>query len=233
MSQGANAIFRNWKFPLITYEDNIYKFSLYLIILISFVVLFFSSITSAQSNPLYYQSYAYARENPDTLVYIYLNQEVPNINAGDIVGQLLFSPISGLIFSVLGGLGGYIIEPSGHDGPSLAVVIGALTGYSIGSAIGVYAVSRKDKYDPDLMALIGSSLLGEIAGVFLLRYANSDYNSNKNIMEWSPLILPPVFAIITLNAFQQKSTNITVGFDVQQLPQPNAYSYGIKLQYEF
>ena len=205
-----------------------------LILIISLgMLLLISSTNFAQTNSLHYQSFVSLSDSTSNDSLVIKAIPIPSVNAGDIVVQLLISPISGLIFSVLGGLGGYIIDPSSHDGPSLGVVIGALTGYSIGSAIGVYAVSRKDKYDPDLMALIGSSLLGEIAGVFLFRYATSDYNSNRNILEWSPLVLPPIFAIITLNAFQQKKTNITVGFDVQQLPQPNAYSYGIKLQYEF
>ncbi|VAX26501.1 hypothetical protein MNBD_IGNAVI01-1408 [hydrothermal vent metagenome] len=125
-----------------------------------------------------------------------------------------------------------MIEPTGHGGPSLPLVIGALAGYTFGSAIGVYIAAREDKYDPDLGILIASSLLGEIAGLFLYRYSNND-SPYSNILAFAPIVLPPVFSIITLNAFQQKKTNITVGFDVQQLPQPNTYSYGIKFQYAF
>ena len=68
----------------------------------------------------------------------------------------------------------------------------------------------------------------------ILLYSLSNANApNTNIFAYAPLVLPPVFAIVTLNAFQQKKSNITVGFDVQQLPQANAYSYGVKLQYAF
>jgi len=31
----------------------------------------------------------------------------------------------------------------------------------------------------------------------------------------------------------RKELNIKVSFDVRQLPQPNVYSYGVKVQYAF
>lgn len=205
------------------------KFDFGLFIILGFFILC-SSLNIAQTKSLYYQSFVSLSDSTSNDTLIIKNVPIQSINVGDIIGQAAASPISGLIFAVLGGLGGYIIQPSVHYGPSLSVVLGFLAGYSVGSGIGVYAVSRRDKYDPDLMALIGSSLLGEITGILLYRYINNG-SPNSNILAFAPLILPPVFAIVTLNAFQQKKTNITVGFDVQQLPQPNAYSYGVKLQY--
>jgi len=203
------------------------------VLLIILAILLLSSLTTfAQTNSLYHQSHVYSTNNPDTLEFVNINNEIPNINVGDIASQLLLSPISGMIFAILGGISGYIIDSNGHDGPSLAVVIGSLAGYSIGSAIGVNAVARKDKYDPDLLALIGSSLLGEIAGMILYRYSVSN-TPNINVFAYVPFVLPPIFAMITLNAFQQKETNIKIGFDIQQLPQPNAFCYGIKFQYGF
>ncbi|NOX65700.1 MAG: hypothetical protein GXO85_07850 [Chlorobi bacterium] len=190
-----------------------------LIILI--INLFASTVLFAQvefdsqtQNSSIITSLAFAPTTSDSILNESDFQEIPTINVGDIASQLLLSPISGMIFAVLGGLGGYVIEPSSHGGPSLPVVIGTLAGYSVGSGIGVYAVSRRDKYDPDLMALIGSSLLGEIAGVFIFKYVNEDYSTNPNVLEYAPLFLPPIFAMVTLNAFQQKKTNITIGFDI-------------------
>lgn len=191
-----------------------------------------SSTGIAQSKSFNYQNFAFSQVTSDTIIINSEILEIPKVNVGDIGGQLIASPISGFIFAVLGGLGGYIIEPTSHDGPSLPVVIGALAGYTFGSAVGVYVVARKDKYTPNLGILIGGSLLGEITGLLLYRYSNNG-SPNSNILAFAPLVLPPIFAIVTLNAFQQKKTNIAVGFDVQQLPQPNAYSYGIKLQYAF
>ena len=52
------------------------------------------------------------------------------------------------------------------------------------------------------------------------------------ILLTSLFIVNLVFTIITLNSFQQKKSNVKIGFDVQQLPQPNVYSYGVKLQYQ-
>ncbi len=206
---------------------------LLIVLIISFLassVLFGQdNINSQFDNSSKLKSYAFVPVISDTIISPSKSLEIPKVNVGDIVGQLAASPISGIILALLGGSVGYFIEPTSHDGPSLPVAIGALVGYTVGSAIGVHIVARKEKYDPNLGILIGSSILGEIAGVYLA------YRLNDQSDEWllATLVLPPVCAIITLNAFQQKKSNITVGFDVQQLPQPNVYSYGMKLQYAF
>jgi len=209
---------------------------LLIILIISFfassILLGQDNIDSQFDNSYTLKSYAFAPVISDTTISPLKNLEIPKVNVGDIVGQLAASPISGIILAVLGGLGGYIIEPSSNDGPSLPIVIGALAGYTVGSAMGVYVVARKEKYDPNLGILIGSSILGELTGILLYTLSNAT-TPDANILLFAPLALPPIFAIITLNAFQQKKSNIKIGFDVQQLPQPNAYSYGVKLQYEF
>lgn len=187
------------------------------------------SLYSQSDNSSILKSYAFAQVISDTII---IGSEIPKINAGDIGGQLIAGPISGFIFALVGGLAGYAIEPSIHDGPSLPTAIGTLVGYTVGNAAGVYVAARRDKYDSNFLALLGSSILGELTGIFLYTLYKPD-TPNTNILAFAPLVLPPIFAIVTLNAFQQKKSNITVEFDIQQLPQPNAYSYGMKLQYQF
>lgn len=206
---------------------------LLVIIFIILELLILNSSTSiAQSKSLYLQSYAFAPVISDTTIIESGVLEIPKINAGDIGGQLLAGPISGFFFALVGGLAGYAIDPSIHGGASAPIVIGILAGYTVGNAAGVHVAARRDKYDSNFLELLGSSILGELTGIFLYALSNPG-TPNTNILATAPLVLPPIFAIVTLNAFQQKKSNISVGFDVQQLPQQNAFSYGMKLQYAF
>ena len=220
------------RFPLKSCGNDIRNLNLFPNMLLTLILLIlFLSTNFAQTKSLYYQSFASLSDSTSNDSLVVEDVPIPSINAGDIVGQVLVSPISGIVFALIGGLVGSVIEPP--DGyPTEAIAIGAFVGYTVGSAVGVYAVARKDKYDSNLGILIGSSILGELTGILLYSISNSNI-PNTSVFAFAPLVLPPVFAIITLNAFQQKKSNITVGFDVQQLPQPNAYCYGMKLQYEF
>lgn len=199
------------------------------IVLLALAILITNYSTSyTQTKSLYYQSFASLSVSKSNDTLVIEEVAIPSINGGDIGGQLLASPISGIIIAVIGGLAGYAIESSSSNGPSVPIAIGALAGYTLGSALGVYVAVRKDKYDPNFIALLGSSLLGEIVGLYFLNISNQ-----FGWLAAAPFYLPPIFAIITLNAFQQKKSNIKIGFDVQQLPQPNVCSYGVKLQYGF
>ncbi len=209
-------------------------------LLIILIISFFASsilfgqdnIDSQINNSSTLKSYAFAPIISDTTSLTLESLEIPKITGWDIGGQLLASSMSGIIVALIGGLAGSAIEPPSPYGLTVPVAIGVLAGYSFGSALGVYIAASNKKYDRNLLGLIGSSILGEVVGISLYTLSNND-TPNPNVLAFAPLVLPPIFAIITLNAFQQKKSNITVGFDVQQLPQPNAYCYGMNLQYEF
>ena len=202
------------------------KLMIRLIILISCTLSTFAQ-TKNDTN----KSYAYDSITSDTIDFALENQEIPKIHVGNIVGQTLLGTASGMIFGIGGGYLGSVISSNFSD-ISTEGLVGLLVGYCFGSALGVYVAAGNQKYDPNFIALIGSSFLGEIVGIILYSLSQSDTH-NANALAFAPLVLPPVFAIISLNSFQQKKSNITVGFNVQQLPQPNAYSCGVKLQYTF
>lgn len=174
------------------------------------------------------KSYAFTQVISDTNFIPLEIQEITQITGWDIGGQLALSLLSGTIFAIGGALIGDLLSSGSSDIPP-ETFYGLLIGYSIGVPIGVYVAASNKKYDSNLLDLIGSSIVGEIAGIYLA------YRFNDLSDEWllATLVLPPIFTIVSLNVFQQKKSNIKIGFDVQQLPQPNAYSYGVKLQYEF
>ena len=204
----------------------LFKLMIRLIIFISCTLSTFAQTKNDTS-----KSYAYDSITSDTMDFAMDNQEIPKIHVGNIVGQALLGTTSGMIIGIGAGYLGSVIS-SNFSSISTEGIVGLLVGYSFGSAFGVYAAAGNQKYDPNVIALIGSSFIGEIVGLVLYSFSQSGSN-NVNALAFAPLVLPPVFAIITLNSFQQKKSNITVGFDMQQLPQPNAYSYGVKLQYTF
>lgn len=220
------------RFPLKTCGNDNSNLKLIFLVTLGILIINSSSI-SAQTKSLYYQSYVYNSVNSDSISIPSEFQAIPKINVGDIGGQLFLGLVSGTILSIGGAFVGTKLASSKAMVP-IEGIIGLLAGYTIGVPIGVYAAASSRKYDPDLKTLIGSSIAGEIAGIFLIYLSNKQGSNDQD--DWlilSPLVFPPIFSIVTLNYFQRKKTNIRIGFDVQQLPQPEVYSYGVKLQYQF
>ena len=212
--------------------NDIHKLNSYSIISITLTILIlYSSANFCQTNSLHYQRYSYTPITSDSINLTLGSQAIPQVTGWDIGGQFALSLISGTLFAVGGGLIGNSLSSHQNEINNEGIV-GILLGYTVGTSIGIYAAASNKKYDPKFLALLGSSILGELTGILLYTLSNAD-TPNTNILAFAPLVLPPVFTIITLNSFQQKKSNVKIGFDVQQLPHSNICSYGIKLLYQF
>ena len=206
------------------------------LLIIIFLCFFASSIVLPQEkhvqqsqNTSLLQSYAFIPVTFDTNSVQLQSNEIPKINVGDIVGQFFISASCGTLLWFIGyTIGGE--KSSGSDGPlgggptKNAALFSSL-GYGIGTVLGVYLIADREKYDPNLIYLFPVGILSSYLGYKM--------HDNDHDVILPIFILPTVATIITLNVFMRKKLNIKVSFDVQQLPQPNAYSYGMKMQYAF
>ncbi|VAX16903.1 hypothetical protein MNBD_IGNAVI01-1022, partial [hydrothermal vent metagenome] len=113
-------LYLHWRFPLKTRGNDARNLNLFPNMLLTLLLLIlFLSTSFAQTKSLHYQNFISLSDSTSNDTLIIKDVPIPSINVGDILGQMAASPISGLFFSLFGGIGGYIIEPTGHGGPSL------------------------------------------------------------------------------------------------------------------